>query len=58
MSCPPSITNQMNAAPARNGRASSSSRRNMRVDSTISAGSLRSTKAIVEASVTGRRAIA
>ena len=49
----PSITNQMNAAPARKGRASSSSRRKMRVDSTISAGSLRSTRAIVEASVTG-----
>jgi hypothetical protein len=48
----------MNAAPARKGRARTASRRNTRVDSRISAGSLRSTKAIVEASVTGRRAIA
>ena len=58
MSCPPSITNQMNAAPARKGKASTTSRRNMRVDSIISVGSRRRTKAIVEASVTGWRAMA
>ena len=58
MSWPRSIVNHTSPAAARNGRASSMSRRNTRAESTISQGSLRTRKAMVEDTVTGRRATA
>jgi hypothetical protein len=58
MSCPRSIVNHTSPAPARNGRASSTSRRNTRVERMNSQGSLRSRKAMVDTTVTGRRATA